>query len=143
MKKLFMIMSMMLLTMGAMAQGDKQPNFGKKHHMRPRIVNIWAMKEVGVDSATIAKVMELHKDTNLCKDRDAMNKKVRKILGTETYIKYLEKAVAHKQMHKGFKKGHHGPGMHHKGMGPKGWKPGCKPDCKPDCKPEGEPITNK
>lgn len=143
MKKLFMIMSIMLLTMGAMAQSDKQPNFEKRHHMRPRIVNIHAMKEVGVDSATIAKVMKLHKDTSLCKNRDEMNKKVRNILGTETYIKYLEKALAQKNMRKGFRGGHRGPGMHHKHMNSQGCQPGCNPECKPDCKPEGKSEAKK
>lgn len=111
MKKIFMIMSMMLLTLGVMAQGNDNTNCNKHPRHKPGYVNFHAMKEAGVDSVTISKVMKLGNDTTLCKDREAYNKQVRKILGTETYIKYLETAQASKHHHKGFH-GKHG-GKHH------------------------------
>lgn len=106
-----MIMSMMLLTLGAMAHGNDNFNCYKRPFHKYGYVNFHAMKKAGVDSVTISKVKELCKDTTLCKDREAYNKQVRKILGTETYIKYLETAQASKH-HKGFRgKKHHG--KHH------------------------------
>lgn len=128
-------MSMMLLTVGAFAQSDnknccdqKRPapeKFAKKPHMRRCPVNVHAMKEAGVDSVTIAKVFEFCKDTTLCKDREAMNKKIRKELGTETYIKYLENAAAHKPMKGDFRghRGHHGHGKHPHHKGPRDFNP--------------------
>lgn len=107
----------MLLTLGAMAQGNDNTNCNKHPRHRPGYVNFHAMKEAGVDSVTISKVMKLGNDTTLCKDREAYNKQVRKILGTETYIKYLETAQASKHHHKGFHGKH---GKHHKGFNGKG-----------------------
>ena len=141
-------MSFLALTVGAMAQCDKpcdkqhdkdcdkqdrkecHKDFGKPHKPRMHcMANLHAMKKAGIDSVTIEKVKELHKDTTLCKDREAYNKKVRKLLGTDSYIKYLETAVAEKNflMH-----GHHGmhPG-HHRHHGHHHWKPGMKPGERP------------
>lgn len=119
MKKIIMMMSFALLSMGAIAQCNERPDFKKGPH-KPKMhcmANLHAMKKAGVDSVTIEKVKELHKDTTLCKDREAYNKKVRKLLGTDTYIKYLETAVAEKGMpHHGMHHKHH---KHHKGDFPK------------------------